>query len=201
MRAPDCFSILLARGTARFDAGRRLGPRALAWLALLSVSGCDSSSSDLPAGWQGAQKIADFTQMECGGSPINGPAESVDAAGVEGAIEVDYENAPFRCAQDVEGFVRREDGKLDILIQPVDMDPSSVAKCDCLYHIVATVPAEAGAHAVTVYRRWDHRNDPNDPVEVGMVEVESHPGVTAESRRPVTAPRARGARSWGWPGP
>jgi hypothetical protein len=155
----------------RRESVRRTGFIAAAslWLVLVLICGCNSS--DLPSGWGNARKIANFTQMECSGSPFDGPAESIKAQGRAGAIDIDYQHAPFRCAQDVEGFVRRSPGHVDILVQPVDMDPRSVAKCDCLYDIVATVSAEAGEQAVTVYRRSDNINSDNDPVSVGSMDV------------------------------
>jgi hypothetical protein len=57
-----------------------------------------------------------------------------------------------------------------VLVQPIDMNPSAVAACDCLYEIRMTVPVEVPA-TVTLYRRWDALNEPNDPVEIGSVDV------------------------------
>jgi hypothetical protein len=143
-------------------------------LALLVAAGCTDSDSganaDLPSGWEGAKKIADFTQMECDGGSDESE-ESIAVEGVAGGIELAYDHARFRCSQDVEGFARRSEGQLDILIQPVDMNPSSVAKCDCTYDIVAKVAAAAGEHTVTVYRRPDNIGGEHDPVKVDSADV------------------------------
>lgn len=142
-------------------------------LALLVAAGCDDARGDdaeLPAGWERATKIVDFTQRDCDQTNQEGE-ESIAVDGVAAGIELAYRHAHFRCSQDVEGFVRRGEGQLDILIQPVDMNPRSVAKCDCRYEISANVSAAAGEHAVTVYRRWDNINSDNDPVKVGSTEV------------------------------
>jgi hypothetical protein len=126
------------------------------------LSGCDSAdaadAADLPAGWEDASRIESFTQTQCKGPPYGGPAAAVTAVGNAGSVALDYEHAAFRCNQDVEGYVRRSTGKLDILVQPVEMDPDSVAKCDCLYDIVADVPAEPGSYTVTVYHRGDSKS-------------------------------------------
>ncbi len=147
---------------------------ALLHLTVLVAAGCTDSDSgsnaDLPAGWEGAKRIADFTQLDCDDERDEVEA-SITVEGVAGGIELDYDHARFRCSQDVEGFARRSDGQVDILIQPVDMNPSSVAKCDCSYDIVAKLAAVAGEHTVTVYRRQDNIGGENDPVEVGSVDV------------------------------
>jgi hypothetical protein len=84
---------------------------------------------------------------------------------------VKYDHAHFRCAQDVEGFVKRGGDAIDLLVQPIDMAPDAVAGCDCLYDISMSVPAPKGDYSLTLYRRWDSINKPNDPVAVGATEV------------------------------
>ena len=51
----------------------------------------------------------------------------------------------FRCAQSVEGFWLAEHDTLHVLVQPIDMDPSEVAGCDCLYDLSMTVPGEGSS--------------------------------------------------------
>ena len=147
--------------------GARCG--AVLWVAV-ALCGCDVA--DLPPGWSRAERIADFKQAKCHGSAYDETQKPVvEAIGATDGIAVEYQHAHFRCEQDVEGFLRRGDGTLDLLVQPVDMDPSSVAGCDCLYEIKAQLPVEPGTYAVTVYRRWDNNNHPNDPIEVGLDEA------------------------------
>jgi len=88
-----------------------------------------------------------------------------------GGLGVEYTAAQFRCEQDVEAFVRSESARLDVLIQPIDMSPTQVAGCDCLYDISFDVPLERGSYAFTLYRRRDNLNDSNEPVEVGRAHV------------------------------
>lgn len=94
-----------------------------------------------------------------------------------GAASLDYREAHFRCEQDVEGYYQIEGDTLSVLVQPVDMNPSQTAKCDCLYDIDMEIgDLAAGSLTVELFRRWDNINDDNDPVAVGEAEVE----ITAE---------------------
>lgn len=135
-------------------------------LLLLAVA----CAPDLPEGWEDAEPIADFTQSGCGGDPYEDSEPVVSATATDGSVDVAWDNAHFRCSQDVEGFYKTDGDALSVLVQPIDMHPSSVAKCDCLYAIDMGVPV--AATSVTVWRRWDAINDPNDPVEMTTVEVE-----------------------------
>jgi hypothetical protein len=141
----------------------------LCLLALASVVGC--GSTDLPAGWSGAARIDDFTQTECNGSAFGGPAAVVGVEGVSTGVELDYEHASFRCSQDVEGFLRRSEGTLDVLVQPVDMDPDAVARCSCLYDIHANLDVAPGTYSVNVFRRGDNKSGQKVPVQVGSAEA------------------------------
>ena len=141
-------------------------------LLIATVSAC--SKPDLPAGWEDAQPLKSFTQATCSGSAVdpNAPAESIDVSASSNAVRVAYHAAQFRCAQSVEGFVRKSATHLDFLVQPVDMNPSTVAGCDCLYEISMAVTASPGPTQVTVYRRWDHHGgNPPDPMQVGTASV------------------------------
>jgi hypothetical protein len=142
--------------------------RALALASLLMACG----NADLPPGWGGAERIDDFTQVPCGGSAIDGPAESVTAQGKGERIALEYMHAPFRCQQDVEAYVRESGSAVDVLVQPVELDVTVPVRCDCLYNLSMGVDASAGSHKVTVYRRGDNFSLPNDPVQVGSVPVQ-----------------------------
>lgn len=147
-------------------------------VALVGLQGCGGESDDvarvdLPAGWESAERVAGLIQLECEGNPYEGYDERVAFEAGEGSVVIEYSEAHFRCAQDVEGFVRGETGALDVLVQPVDMDPEMVTACDCLYDITIELdPVRAGEHPITVYRRWDNLNEPNDPVQIGSAAVQ-----------------------------
>jgi hypothetical protein len=151
--------------------------QSLSWIwVLLSCVACSDEESakktaDLPAGWD-ARRVETFTQSSCSGSAYDGVPAVIDVTAAPGAIHVNYGAAHFRCNQSVEGFVRLGVGTADVLVQPVDMNPSSVAKCDCLYDISMGIDVPRGAYEVTVYRRWDHKSGSDEPLEVGAQTIE-----------------------------
>ena len=138
-------------------------------LVLLVVAG-GCAGADLPAGWEDAERIA-VTQSECAGNPYERNQEAMQASPHGAGIDLVYQKAHFRCEQTVEAFVRTEGERIDLLFQPVDMEPGTVAACDCLYDLTVSLEADPGAREVTVYRRWDNLNTPNDPVPIGSASV------------------------------
>jgi hypothetical protein len=128
-------------------------------------------ATDLPTGWEDAERVADFDQAPCEGNPYEdtGDAE-VTATAQNGGVNVVAEPVPFRCAQDVEAFWKPDGAGAAMLVQPIDLHPSEVAGCDCLYRVEGLVPVPDADH-VAVWRRWDALNDPNDPVLVGEADV------------------------------
>jgi hypothetical protein len=146
-------------------------------VALLAL-GCSGRSSngttDLPSEWNTAQSVKTFSQAACDRSAPDGGAglETIDVTAPTGSIHVAYHHAHFRCEQSVVGFVRTGSQTVDFLVQPTDMNPSTVAACDCFYEITMTTTASAGPTTVTVYRRWDHvGGNQSDPVKVGTASV------------------------------
>ncbi|RLB48535.1 MAG: hypothetical protein DRJ42_23000 [Deltaproteobacteria bacterium] len=128
-------------------------------------AGC--AGPDLPWGWEDAQPV-ESTQTECVGNPYEAHDEHIEVAGGASWIDVDYLEAHFRCDQEVEAFRRGNGASIEFLVQPVDMNPSVVTACDCLYNVTITVPGLAtGDYAVSLFRRWDNLNDPNDPLLIG----------------------------------
>ena len=142
-------------------------------MACVALAGCGDGADgrDLPAGWEAAERVEELRQAPCGGSPLFEFTEELEASAAESGIAVNYDHAHFRCAQDVEAYVRRASGALDLLVQPIDMNPSSVAACDCLYDITMHVPAARGDYRLKLYRRWDNMNSPTHPVKVGEATV------------------------------
>jgi len=140
----------------------------------LWLTGCADSPDvpDLPAGWEDAERIAELTQAPCGRSALadDVPEELGWSVGDDG-LTVTYDHGHFRCEQDVEGFVRREGDAIDLLVQPIDMDPQAIAACDCLYDISLQLTPPSGDYTLTLYRRWDKHNKPNPTVEIGAAEI------------------------------
>lgn len=141
-------------------------------IAALLLVGC--GGADLPEGWEDAEAIEGLTQSECNASAYDETVkEALVATPERGAVHVEYRAAHFRCAQEVEGFVRMAGGKVDVLVQPVDMDPSGVAGCDCRYDVGMKIKGlSKRVVGVELYRRWDNHNEPNDPVKIGSAEVQ-----------------------------
>lgn len=127
---------------------------------------------DLPPGWEGAEPVDSLDQAPCEGSPYEDHDERVEGDLSASPFQVALREGHFRCEQEVEGFYRVVGGDIEVLVQPIDMKPRQVAGCDCLYDVEMTVRPEAdlAPNAITVYRRWDHHNSPNEPVRVGTVE-------------------------------
>ena len=132
------------------------------WTALV---GC---GADLPEGWEDAEPVSALEQRACEGSPYDtGVVADVEADLAADPLEVEATNVQFRCAQDVEGFWKQSGDTVEVLVQPIDLHPRSVAACDCLYDLSIVVGSpERPPSAVVLWRRWDDLNDPNPPVEV-----------------------------------
>jgi hypothetical protein len=144
----------------------------LGGLPACSPSGDPGAAEDLPAGWSGALHVADLVQVECASSDMAFNDENASFTAGVSILAVAYDQAHFRCEQDVEGFYKVTGGALDMLVQPIDMHPAAVAACDCAYGITFTVkPVESGAFQATLYRRWDAMNSPNDPVRIASEQV------------------------------
>jgi hypothetical protein len=146
----------------------------IVFIGALGLVGC--GGADLPEGWENATAIEGLTQSECKGSLTSSDrmTEALKVIPEAAAVRLEYSAAPFRCQQDVEAFARIESGKVDVLVQPVDMNPSSVAKCGCVYDINMTIKGlPKGAVDGELYRRSDNLNDPNTPHKVVSIAGEA----------------------------
>ena len=90
------------------------------------------------------------------------PPEAVDASVAGSTLHVGYHHARFRCSQSVQGFVRDAADRVDLLVQPIDMNPTMVVLCGCAYDIAVDLASSRGAN-VAVYRRGDHYGGADDP--------------------------------------
>jgi hypothetical protein len=140
------------------------------------AAGCsdndDNSTADLPEGWKDAAPIESFQQSACDGSPYEGAREQAEFSAASGRIRVSYDPAHFRCSQSVEGFVKIGDDGAAILVQPIDMNPSSVARCDCLYTIDLDFAVAPGRYEVTLDRRWDHKSGADEPLRIDTASLD-----------------------------
>jgi hypothetical protein len=164
---------------ARFlGSGYPWGVRTLLLAALsVGLGACSSgtepaSTKDLPSDWADALEVTDLVQVECATSDFEFADESASFQPGRASLAVTYDQAHFRCAQNVEGFYKVTGDALEILVQPIDMHPQAVAACDCVFGITFTVePLASGVVEASLYRRWDDWNTPNDPVEIASEQV------------------------------
>ena len=148
-----------------------LGLMAMGLMAM-GLMGC--AGADLPAGWEDAKHVEGLTQSACGGSPYEDFDERVEGDISGSPLVVAYREAHFRCEQEVEAFYRVVDADVEVLVQPVDMNPSAVAGCDCLYDVDFQIRLEEdlAPTELVLFRRWDEAGGPTEPIEVGRLERE-----------------------------
>lgn len=125
-----------------------------------------SGATDLPKGWKSAKPIRDFTQTECSGSDGDSGGTGDDVGEADTRMEltpgprslrIDWLEVGFRCAQEVEGFVKHGESTIDMLIQPVDLTPDAVAGCSCIYDLTMQLhDLTPGDYEVSIYERSDH---------------------------------------------
>lgn len=126
----------------------------------------------LPMDWRGATRAEAFEQSGCTRTVELSQPGRMKAYSEDGRLRIDFLDARFRCDQKLTGYFKVGGGKVDVLVQPVEMQPLTVAKCDCLYDIHLEVPrVAAGTYEIRLFRRWDNRHSPNDPVQVGSDRV------------------------------
>ncbi len=137
------------------------------WFLLL---GC----ADLPVAFEGATPVPGFEQSGCLGEPSPAIAAHGTITSITGGVDVWLADLPFRCEQRLEAFMLVEERtEVSLLVQPIDMDPEEVAKCDCLYEVTAHIVLTTGHYNMDVYIRGDHSSGHDSPklVAWGPFEV------------------------------
>ena len=112
---------------------------------------------DLPGFWTDATLIQHFNQGKCNEDmdEVTANAPKASTKIVEGKLILTYPNAHYRCDQSVQGFVRQKDNGYAVLVQPIEMNPVMVAKCDCGYTLTAILP-NVTANEVRLFHRGDN---------------------------------------------
>lgn len=147
---------------------------------ILTLLACNLGP-ELPEGWEDAAPVDDFHQEECGGSPYGDDTGGggVDTgalalvAEADGTTAVSVSAGPIaaRCSQDLTAYWQLGGSGAEVLIQPVDLHPSTVAKCDCTYAVSMSVPTPAPV-TLDVWQRSDaYAGDP-DLWQLGTVSAE-----------------------------
>ena len=119
-------------------------------------SGC---ASDLPAGFD-CERSLSVEQSQCLG----------DATGVNSTPNVHWstdgkalhvEDARFRCNQSVCAYLDASSAEAKVLLQPCEMKPSTVARCDCSYGFDVSVALPNTTSSVSIDLRSDaYGSDP-----------------------------------------
>ena len=113
--------------------------------------------NDLPGIWKEATVIDNFKQETCNENmdEVTATAPKAFTKIVDGNLRITYPNAHFRCDQDVQAFVKKRDDGYAILVQPKELNPVMVAKCDCGYTLTATLP-NVTVNAIRLFHRGDN---------------------------------------------
>ena len=125
-----------------------------------SESDDQTTNIDLPDGWDDAEKINMYLSpyME---SVDDAEKTAVVVAGVHnGEIYLLYANGLYEAGPGYQTFVRYQNGKYDILIQPANMNPSGIAQKYYMNTRMKVGSGEIGTE-VNVFRREHRLNDPS----------------------------------------
>jgi len=139
----------------------------------LCAMACGSEQEDLPADWAEALSLP-VDQSSCNGNAVMPSAGTLVLMRDMGRLRATYESAQFRCQQRLCAYRLEEAGRTRVLVQPCDMNPATVPKCDCLYDIGFDLPGVETGRTVELHRRWDRYGATAEPVPV-LVDNERAP--------------------------
>ena len=111
----------------------------------------------VPGTWVDTTRIGEVTQTSCN-EDMTQIIETVPKASTKvlnDSLIITYPNAHFRCDQSVQAFVKHTKNGYAVMIQPTEMNPVFVAKCDCGYNIEATIP-NAKSKELRLFHRGDN---------------------------------------------
>jgi hypothetical protein len=139
------------------------------------LAGCGGEEGpNLPVGWEEATLLIDFGQTACLGDPLDDPeaTQEINASLLSGSARITWTNALFRCEQDVEAYIRRDGTRVDVLVQPVEILPEQIARCDCYYDLDMSFNVDDSLTAIGFYTRNDEIGGPSSPSLVGTLTVQ-----------------------------
>ena len=141
----------------------------------LVAAGCGSPEPEvnLPEGWEEAARLTDFSQSDCDGDPGEGfgRTQDLDVTLSTGFAAVSWTNTVFRCDQPLEAYVRRTN-RVEVLVQPVEMNPEEPARCDCYYNLDFALNVTEADTEFAFYVRRDEAGGPSAPALVGELTVQ-----------------------------
>jgi hypothetical protein len=138
------------------------GPRLLVVFLAFVTNTCAEENADLPDSWAGAQELA-VDQSSCGGNPYLPSHEGLMLVRDMARLRGTYVKAPFRCNQSVCAYALVDRAGARVLVQPCQMNPATVTKCDCLYDVSFTLGGVEAGTMVELHRRWDRYAATEEP--------------------------------------
>ena len=147
--------------------------RAIAGLIALSAltAGCGEEGPNLPEGWEEAELIRELEQSECAGDPGEVTPE-LQTQILTSSLLIDMTGIPFRCDQPVEAWLRRQGVTDTIILQPVEMTPETVARCDCAYDFSLRYNPAPDVSTVELNVRADEYGGPASPQRIGTINIQ-----------------------------
>ncbi|MAA78110.1 MAG: hypothetical protein CL916_02535 [Deltaproteobacteria bacterium] len=130
--------------------------------ALYFLFACSNTPSDfdmdysVPGTWADATRIEEVTQASCN-EDMTQVIETIPKASTKflnDNLIITYPNAHFRCDQSVQAFVKYTKKGYAVLMQPTEMNPVWVAKCDCGYNLETSIP-NAKSKELRLFHRGD----------------------------------------------
>jgi hypothetical protein len=136
----------------------------VAVLLAATQGACDRWSS-----LRGAVPLGTLRQSTCGHGSAR---QAVEARATSGRISAIAREVTFRCDQAAHALIRRGSKEVEVLVEPLDMDPKNIPKCICNYDVEFDIDGlSKGTYALTVFHRGDHQWDTQDAVRIGSASV------------------------------
>ncbi len=144
----------------------------------ISVGGSSNQGgSEVGIGQGGAPNTEESTELAVKQSACqmdkvgSSPVVTVQSPSSQ-TISIDVKNLSFRCDQAVLATLTNSAEASVVTFHPKEMNPKTVAKCDCPYDLSTTFPASAGSKVlVKIFRQADNNPSPSSPVSIAVKEV------------------------------
>lgn len=142
---------------------------------LLFLLLCGACNGDEPpcdaAQWSCDDEVQMFSQAQCEGDVAQSLPVELDAQVQESTVNITVRHYPARCSQELCAYSHEKGRVIEVLIQPCDLHPDSVAKCSCNYDLSISLALAPGEHEVAVYRRQDEYTGSTSPKRIGTVPI------------------------------
>lgn len=131
-------------------------------VVVLAMTSC--GGPELPLGWSDAREVA-LEQSACDSSDPMSPVDHAVHVYLRDARLHVEATVSARCSQELCAYRQRVGDTEQFLIQPCDMHPGSVAKCNCPYRLGLSTKNARTEQLVELYQRSDaYVGDPGLPL-------------------------------------